>query len=71
MGYYIDKVQMKKQVKLDKILETSDQKIKKVKKQVMNDLAIEEVKVVVEEKKVSSEIIDKKVAKASITCSMI
>ena len=56
-------VKKKTTKKNGKILETSDQKIKKVTKQVMDNVATEEVKVVVEEKKVSSELIDKKAAK--------
>ena len=49
--------------KIVKMLETSDQKIKKVTKQIMDIVATEKAKVVIEGKKVSSEIIDKKAAK--------
>jgi hypothetical protein len=58
-------VKKKSNKKVPKILETSDQKIKKVKKQVVDHVDVEEVKVKSVEKKVSLEVLDKKAVKES------
>ena len=56
-------VKKKKTTKVRKILETSDQKIKKVIKQAVDNVSVEEAKVKSDEQKVSLEVLDKKAAK--------
>lgn len=56
-------VKKKKATKATKVLETSDQKIKKVKKQAVDNVDVEEGKVKSIDKKVSLEVLDKKAVK--------